>query len=247
MRLAGARVLVTGADGGIGRVLAPLLAARGASLVLTGLDAEVLAAQAESLSGEHLPWALEGASDAFALGEKAGEVDAVVHSAGVGHRGLVEEMAVERMAAVVALDLTVPMALTRAVLPGMIARRRGHLCFVGSIAGEVAVAQEAAYAAAKGGLSVFADSLRLEVLARGVEVSLVAPAAVATDFFANRGSAYHRRRPAPMPPERVAGAIVRAIETARPVTVVPQWMTTAVWVRGFAPRLYDRLVTRFDR
>lgn len=246
MRLHGARVLLTGAEGGIGRVLAPLLVARGADLILSGLDAESLAAQADALSCQHLPWSLDSADAALALAERAGPVDVVVHGAGLGHRGPVAEMTVERIDQVVTLDLTVPVALTRAVLPHMLAQGRGHLCFLGSIAGEVPVAQEAVYAGAKGGLAVFADSVRLEVAGRGVEVSVVAPAAVDTDFFRRRGSAYHRSRPAPMPPHRVASAIVRAVEAGTPLTVVPAWMTAAVRVRGLAPRLYDRLTRRFD-
>lgn len=246
MRLAGARVLLTGADGGIGRVLAPRLAARGADLVLTGLDPDRLAAQAADLRCEHVPWTLGSAADAFALGDKVGPVDVVVHGAGLGHRGPVEDMTVERIDELVTLDLTVPIALTRAVLPAMLDRGRGHVCFVGSIAGQVAVAEEAAYAAAKGGLALFADSLRLEVVHRGVEVSVVAPAAVDTEFFAHRGVPYHRRRPAPMAPEVVAGAVVRAVERSVPVTVLPRWMALAVAVRAVAPRLYDRLAGRFD-
>lgn len=247
MRLDGARVLLTGADGGIGRMLAPVLAARGAHLVLTGLVAESLAAQARSLSCEHLPWTLGSAGDAFALGEKVGPVDVVIHNAGIGHRGRVEDMTAEGIDALVALDLTVPIALTRAVLPAMLDRGIGHLCFIGSIAGQVPVAREAAYAGAKGGLAVFAAALRLEVAHRGIGVSVVAPAAVDTDFFDHRGAPYHRAHPAPMAPERVADAVVRAVDRDTPVTVVPRWMTAAVRVRGAAPHLYDRLARRFDR
>jgi short-subunit dehydrogenase len=246
VRLAGARVLLTGADGGIGRVLAPLLADRGAHLVLTGLDAQTLSSQAGSLGGQAIPFPLGSAADAYALGEKAGPVDIVIHGAGLGHRGLVEQMTPERIEQLVSLDLTAPIALTRAVLPAMLERGSGHVCFVGSIAGQLAVAQEAAYAGAKGGLAVFADSLRLEVAHRGVQVSVVAPAAVDTGFFANRGEAYHRQKPAPMPADRVARAIVRAVEGGRATSIVPEWMTVAVRIRGVSPRTYDRLVRRFD-
>ena len=247
MRLHGARVLLTGAEGGIGRVLAPLLADRGAHLILSGLDAESLAAQAAALECRYLPWALDSTADAFALGERAGPVDVVIHGAGIGQRGRVEDLTAERIDEVMSLDLAVPVALTCAVLPHMLARGSGHVSFLGSVAGQVPVAQEAAYAGAKGGLAVFADSLRLEMAGRGVEVSVLAPAAVDTDFFRRRGVAYHRSRPAPMPPQRVASAIVRAVESGTPLTVVPAWMTAAVRVRGVAPRLYDRLAHRFDR
>jgi short-subunit dehydrogenase len=239
--------LLTGADGGIGRVLAPLLAQRGARLVLTGLGKDALIDQAAELGGQAVPWSLGSAADAEALAAAAGPVDAVVHGAGLGHRGPVAEMTAAQVERLVAINLTVPLALTRALLPPMLGAGHGHVCFVGSIAGMVAVADESAYAAAKGGLALFADSLRLEVAPAGVEVSLVAPAAVATDFFTHRGQAYHRQRPAPMPPERVAHAIVRALETGRPTTVVPGWMNVAVRLRGASPRGYDRLVARFDR
>ena len=247
MKLAGARVLLTGADGGIGRVLAPMLAERGAQLVLAGLDADALMAQALPLDAEALALVARVGRRRVCAGRLlVGPVDVVVHGAGLGHRGRVEEMTPARIEQLVSLDLTVPIALTRTLLPAMLARGRGHVCFVGSIAGQLAVAQEAAYAAAKGGLAVFADSLRLEVAHRGVEISVVAPAAVDTDFFAHRGAAYHRRRPTPMRPDRVAGAILRAVEANRATTIVPGWMAVAVRLRGLTPRTYDRLVRRFD-
>ena len=107
------------------------------------------------------------------------------------------------IARLVALNLTAPILLTRAVLPDMLARGRGHLGFVGSIAGRLGVREEAVYSATKAGLSVFADSLRHETAGHGIVITELVPAVVDTAFFVTPGSPL--RPPLPPPGARRAG------------------------------------------
>jgi short-subunit dehydrogenase len=244
VRVADATALVTGSSRGIGAAVACRLAARGARLVLHGRDGPSLEALAAELSAaaHAVDLCAPGAPDLLA--RQAGSVDVLVHCAGVGWRGSLTAMTAEEVHRMLALNLRAPIDLTRALLPGMLERRRGHIAFVSSIAGLTGVEHEAVYSASKAGLSAFADSLALELAGSGVTVSTVAPGAVDTDFWTARGGAYDRRFPRPMSAGRVADVIVHDIEQGGGSRVVPRWLTVAPAVRSVAPGMYRRLARR---
>jgi short-subunit dehydrogenase len=246
MELCGRVCLVTGATGGIGRAVAERLAARGARLVLTARHGDAVSSLAAATGGRALPADLTEPDERDGLVRQAGPVDVVVHAAGEGHLGVCAKLAPERLEHLVALNVTAPIELTDALLPGMLERGRGHIVFVGSIAGRVGRGREAAYAATKGAVSVFADSLRAEVRGTGIEVLLVTPGAVATRFFEHRGTPYDRRWPRPVSAERVAEALVDGIEAGRAEITVPRWLDLPVRLRGAAPGLFRELAARFD-
>lgn len=246
MRLAGARCLVTGATGGIGSAVARELAARQADLIVTGRSPEQLSALASSVTARTIERDLTEPGAVVVLAEEAGPVDVVVHSAGLGLYGAVAGLDTGRLEQLVRLNVTVPLTLTAALLPGMLERKRGCVVLVGSIAGRVGRGREAAYAATKGAVSLFADSLRSELLGTGVGVVLVTPGPVATGFFERRGVPYDRTWPRPVRPGRVAAAIVSAIEADRAEVTIPRWLGLPVRLRGAAPALYRALAGRFD-
>jgi short-subunit dehydrogenase len=135
------------------------------------------------------------------------------------------------------------MLLTSRLLPDMLAVGRGHIAFLGSIAGLTPVAHEAVYAATKSGLLTYADSLRLEVAGRGITVSTTAPSAVDTDFWKQRH--YERRIPAMLAADRVGRTVVDVIEGEVPRRVIPRWLAVVPALRAFAPGNYRRLAVRF--
>ena len=145
----------------------------------------------------------------------------------------------------VRVNLGAPVRLTRALIPGMLERRRGHVVNVASVAGHVGVPDEAVYAATKAGLITFSDSLRYELDGTGVGVSVVSPGVVDTPFFERRGRAYDRRFPKPIATELVAEAILRAIRTGKPQVFVPAWGSFPARLRGGLPGLYRTLARRF--
>ncbi len=251
MRLAGAVALVTGASSGIGRAAAVLLAGRGASTALAGRDDRALAAVAERTGGQALTADLTEPGGAERLAEQVlerwGRVDLLVNNAGAGWAGDLAAMPLETAERLVALNLLGPVRLTRLLLPGMLERGRGHLVYVTSIAGATGVAREAVYAATKAGLATFADSVREEVAGRGVTVSVVVPGVVDTAFFDRRGSAYDRAWPVPVPAERVARALLRAVESDRAEVFAPAWTRLPARLKGAAPGLYRTLALRFGQ
>ncbi|MGO8886009.1 MAG: SDR family NAD(P)-dependent oxidoreductase [Streptosporangiaceae bacterium] len=249
MRLAGAVALVTGGSSGIGAATARALAAAGARPLIAGRDQDRLEAVARETGGLALEADLAEPGGPVKLAQAAldvaGRVDLLVSNAGVGWAGPIGQLTETKVQELVTVNLTAPMQLTAQLAPGMIARGSGRLVFVSSIAGTTGVRGEAAYAASKGGLGYFAESLGYELADSGVGVSLVVPGVVDTPFFERRGTPYRRSRPAPISAERVARAIVAAAHQERRVVFVPRWMRVPVWLHGTAPEAYRFLASRF--
>lgn len=251
MRLDGAAALVTGGSSGIGAAVARALAAGGARPLIAGRDPARLQAVATETGGLALAADLAAAGGpaelAAAASEAAGPggIDLLVNNAGIGWAGPIEQMTAEQVAGIIAVDLTAPIQLTRLLVPGMVARGHGHVVFVSSIAGATGVRGEAVYSAAKAGLGCFAESLGHELAGRGVGVSVIVPGVIDTPFFERRGRPYDRRKPTPLPPQRVATALITAVERDQSVVFVPRWMRFPAWLHGALPGTFRRLAARF--
>lgn len=249
MRLKDAVALVTGASSGIGAATAAALAGAGTTVLLTGRDSARLADVASQTGGVALAADLAAADGPARLAEAAtaatASIDILVNNAGLGYSGPIGEITSEKISELVTVNLTAAIELTRLLVPAMIDRGRGRLVFVSSIAGVTGVPGEAVYAATKAGLVTFAESLAYELAGSGVGVSVIIPAVIDTPFFDRRGKPYGRTRPAPVPAERVAQAIVAAVARDRNVAYVPRWMRVPAWLHGAAPATFRALAGRF--
>jgi NAD(P)-dependent dehydrogenase (short-subunit alcohol dehydrogenase family) len=249
MRLSGAVALVTGGSSGIGAATACALGRAGAKPLIAGRDEARLAAVAARAGGIPLVADLSEPGGPGRLAEAAlrmaGPIDLVICNAGVGWAGPTWDMPADRVTELLAVDLAAPIRLSQLLVPGMRDRGRGRIVFVSSIVAATGVREEAVYAAAKAGLTGFAESLAFELAGSGVGVSVVVPGVVDTPFYARRGRAYQRRRPVPVRPERVARAVLRAAEADRPAVFVPGWTRFPVWLHGAAPATFRALATRF--
>jgi short-subunit dehydrogenase len=254
VRLGGAVVLVTGASRGIGAATAEQLAARGATPVLVARDAAALADVARRTGGTALPADLARSGAAAEVVDRAlaahGRLDGVVANAGLGHAGPVAAMTDARLAALVDLNVRGTLELARAAAAAFAAAPAGPagrgIVFVTSIAGAVGVPGESVYSATKAAVEAFAVVLREELRPGGVGVSTVLPGVVETGFFETRGVPYDRRVPRPVPPARVAAAVVRALERGTPRTVVPRWLAFPAWLSAALPGPYRALARRFS-
>lgn len=181
------RALVTGAGGGLGLGLAGYLAERGHEVWLSDLDradveraAGALAPQGHVVHGLELDVTSGAAIRAAveSLGDRG--VDLLVNNAGLQHVAPLEDFPPERWALLVAVMLTGPAMLSRALLPGMRRRNFGRIVNVGSIHSLVASPYKSAYVAAKHGLAGLTKTLALETADVDVTVNTVCPAYVRT-------------------------------------------------------------------
>src|SRR5215207_2931294 len=243
MDLRGQRTLLTGATGGLGGTIARALAARGARLVLTGRRLEVLEPLAEEVSAETLVSDLSDRAEPARLAEAAGEVDVFVSNAGIPGSGPIAEYTTEQLDRALDVNLRAPMLLTHALLPGMVARDRGHVVFVSSLVAKVTTPGSAIYAATKIGLRAFSLALRQDLHGTGVSTSVVFPTMVRdAGMYAETGAQLPSWAPELPDPGDVAAAVVRAIERDRAeVDVAPLSMRAAGVAASVAPETVARL------
>jgi short-subunit dehydrogenase len=216
--LASKTVLLSGATGGLGRAIAAALAGRGATLVLSSRKPEALDELAGILPGDgHRTVVADLAEpDAAArLAADAGPIDVLVANAGLPGTGRLEDFSPEELGRVLRVNLEAPIRLTHEILPRMQERGSGHLVYVTSLAGKAVTPRASLYAATKFGLRGFALGLREDLWKRGIGVSLVTPG------FVREAGMFHDSGAKPPPglgtttPDKVAEAVVTAIERNR--------------------------------
>lgn len=185
--LSGKTALVTGASGGIGGAIAKALHGQGAKVVLSGTRAEALEAVKAELGG-NVFIAVANLSDIAsvealpkAAEEAAGSpIDILVNNAGITKDNLFMRMKDEEWDQVIAVNLTAPFRLSRAVLRGMMKKRWGRIIQITSIVGATGNPGQGNYAAAKAGLVGMTKSLAAEVASRNITVNAVAPGFIQT-------------------------------------------------------------------
>jgi len=188
--LSGKTALVTGASGGIGGAVAKTLHAQGATVVLSGTRAEALQTLAGELGNRvHVITAnLSNIDDVEALipaAEKAaGQIDILVHNAGITRDNLFLRMKDEEWDQVIAVNLTAGFRLARAAIKGMMRRRSGRVIFITSVVGVTGNPGQGNYAASKAGLIGMAKALGQEIASRNVTVNCVAPGFIETAMTA---------------------------------------------------------------
>jgi len=236
VKLDGARVLLTGATGGLGQAIARGLHARGAILTLTGRRAEVLEPLAAEVGGRVIVSDLAEADAPARLLAEAGEIDVLVANAGLPGSGRLNSFTPEEIDRALDVNLRAPMLLAHGLTEAMVARGRGHLLFMSSLSGRAASPGTSVYAATKFGLRGFALALREDLAPKGVGVSVILPGFISdAGMFADSG--------AKLPPfvgtkrpEDVARAVVKAIEANRAeLDVAPLPLRAGAHLAALAP------------
>lgn len=188
MSLEGKVALVTGASRGIGRSIAEVLVARGATVIGTATSDSGADAISTYLGEKGKGFALNVTDPASiesvlkAINEQFGSIDILVNNAGITRDNLLMRMKDEEWMDILDTNLTSIFRLSKAVLRGMMKKRHGRIINVGSVVGTMGNAGQTNYAAAKAGVIGFTKSMAREVASRGVTVNTVAPGFIATDM-----------------------------------------------------------------
>ncbi|WP_040686927.1 SDR family oxidoreductase [Nocardia vinacea] len=239
--LKGARVLITGAGRGIGQSTAELFAAKGAEIAIADVDTVAAESAAAAIGARAYELDVRARDQWDKVVADFGAVDVLVNNAGVMPAGafLDESDAVGR--ATIDINVWGLIHGMRAVVPGMIERRRGHVVNVASLAGKIPVAGLAVYNASKFAAVGLSAATRLEFAPQGVSVSCVMPSAVRTRL--SSGLALGKGMPT-VEPEDVAAAILQTCETRKAEVAVPNYLGPIDIALAAAPERAVRLVRR---
>jgi NADP-dependent 3-hydroxy acid dehydrogenase YdfG len=247
VQLDGSTALLTGATGGIGQAIAEALEAAGARVLLSGRRTELLEEVRARLGDRAacLPSDLAEPGAAAELAARAGEVDLLVANAGLPGSGRLDGFTPDEIDRALDVNLRAPMQLTRALLPGMLERRRGHLVFISSLSGKVASSGSSVYSATKFGLRGFAAGLREDLHLTGVGVTVVYPGFVSeAGMFADSGARLPRWV-GTVTPERVAEAVAQGVERDRAeIEVAPLSLRIGTFAGSIAPLTVARIQRR---
>ncbi len=239
--LNGARVLLTGASGGIGNAIAHGLRDKGAHMLLTGRRREAL----EALDGEPIVADLSDRDAVAQLLEQAGRVDVLVANAALPGSGRLDSYSPEEIDRALDVNLRAPIQLTRALVPQMVERGSGHIVLISSLSGKVPAAYSSIYSATKFGLRGFGLSLNDELHDTHVGVSIIAPGFIRdAGMFADSGAELPPGA-GTRTPQDVSDAVVRAIETGRQeLDVAPLSFRMGARFFGVAPGLMAAIQRR---
>jgi uncharacterized protein len=246
VNVAGRTVLLTGATGGLGNAIARALADRGAKLLLTGRRTDVLDPLAEELGGRALAADLADHAAVEKLAAAAADTDVLVANAGLPADGPVLEYTPEQIDRALDVNLRAPIFLARALTPGMVQRRRGHVVLMSSIGGIATTPGSALYSATKFGVRGFGLALRQDLRGTGVGVTVIHPSFIAeAGMFAESGVKLPPGA-SPRRPRDVAAAVVRAIERGpAEIMVAPILLRVGTHLAGLAPAPLAAVSRRF--
>ncbi|WP_417538611.1 SDR family oxidoreductase [Marinobacter sp.] len=254
-------IWITGASSGIGEALAARFAQEGANLVLSarreselarvaercrnkGLSADqVLVLPLDVTDWDALPGAVQTVLDQF------GQIDLLINNAGVSQRSLCVDTDMSVYRQLLDVDVLGQIALTKAVLPHMLARGAGHIAVTASVAGKVGAPLRTGYCAAKHAVMGFFDSLRTEVEGQGIHISTIVPGFIRTDIA--RSALDGDGKTSDMEDEDIingmdvadcAEVVVKGLNSKkREIAVGKGKEMAALWVKRLSPELLFRL------
>jgi short-subunit dehydrogenase len=259
MNLDGCSALITGASAGIGRELARQLAPRALALVLVARREERLSELRDELLNRNAQLNVNtrdvDLSDRAEIEELVRwleqnkiDIDFLINNAGLGDYGPFATSDVRRNEEMLQVNIVALTALTRALLPQMIARKRGAILNVSSSAGFLPIPEFNVYAATKAYVNSFTESLRAEVRGKGISVTALCPGPVHTEFgdVAARGDDEPRSGPefTYVSVQQVVRDALAAIESDKPLVIPGFVMKLGMFLVRITPMLILRVAWR---
>lgn len=258
-RLAGARIILTGASFGIGEALARELARHKSRLVLAARSGERLDTLAKELKANGVevlvvPTDVTDPAQRQRLVDEAvrayGGIDILINNAGVGATGNFREATEERLRRVFEINFFGTTELTRLALPHLPKGRQPMIVNVSSVIGRRAIPGYTEYCASKFALCGWSEALRGELAQQGIHVLLVNPGLIETPFrdhLVEDRLQSRDQRPKAMSAERCARIIVRAMQRRQNELVITVSGKALLWVNRLAPWFVDWAMNRYAR
>jgi short-subunit dehydrogenase len=244
--------LITGASSGIGAALAKRLARLGDHVILVARRIRLLQEVANDIAraggtSEVMRCDVTAGEAARACVEevlqKHGRIDRLILNAGGGGRTPAERLTAEEMRAAMDLNLFGVVYFVEAAMPALLKQGSGHIVAIGSIAGFRGLPRAASYGAAKAALMNYIESLRIDLAAKGIAVTLAAPG-----FVVTKDTRKQRAKPMAMQLEPAVEILARSILERRRYVAFPATLTWIARVMRLLPAgLYDRLIRRLDK
>ncbi|XP_062967077.1 dehydrogenase/reductase SDR family member 7B isoform X2 [Cynocephalus volans] len=258
-------VVITGATSGLGKECAKVFYSAGSKLVLCGRNGEALEELIRELTTSratkvqtHKPCTVTfDLTDPGAVVAAAAEilqcfgyVDILINNAGISYRGTIIDTTVDVDKRVMETNYFGPVALTKALLPSMIERRRGHVVAISSIQGKISIPFRSAYAASKHATQAFFDCLRAEMEQYEIEVTVISPGYIHTNLSLNATTADGSRYGATdkttaqgRNPVEVAQDVLAAVgKKEKDVILADLLPSLAIYLRTLAPGLFFSLM-----
>src|SRR5215207_4334123 len=255
MDIKGKVIIVTGASSGIGEATARQFGQEGAKVVLAarridrleslaqeidamGTGAETLVVQADLSKLEDIQSLISQTLSKF------GRIDVLVNNAGFGRLDWLENLDPKKdIQAQFDVNVLGVVQTTRQALPVMIKQRSGHIINMCSMAGLVATPTYTIYAACKHAVHGFSEALRREVKPWGIDVSMIYPGGVTTEFGAHAGIKRKTNATTPrfmlLTAEQVGQAVVKLVRSPRPMLIIPWLWSFTVWMNRNLNALVD--------
>lgn len=252
-RWAGRRVLITGGSSGIGKQVAADLLRKGAHVGIVADDPDKLdkaASELQQISSNVWSRACDVAvlDDVRAMArdyrQSVDAPDVLINNAGYAVYYTFEQTPAEEIQRLFQVNLVGAALVTREFLPDMIRAGGGHVVMMASIAGRIPMTPCGVYSASKHGLVALAEILKIETARFNVNVHVVCPGRVETDFFAHESFQTRAHRPESartIPIELVSHAVTAAVARNRFMTYVPWYYGLLAWLAAAAPWVFKPL------
>lgn len=253
------KVWITGASSGIGEQIAYAFASEGAHLILSARNKSELERVKNSCTGAskvdivildiaNHPEIFTIARDVVA---KVGAIDVLVNNAGISQRSLAKETDFEVDTHIVNVDLLGTIAMTKAVLPSMLAQKSGQIVVISSLMGKFGAPMRSTYAAAKHGLHGFFDTLRAELFDDNIQVLMVCPGFIRTNISLNAVTADGSKQGTMdnatskgIDPSVLAAKILKALRNGKEEIYVGGREVMGIYLKRFFPRILSRVVRK---
>jgi len=260
MKLQGKKVWITGAGSGIGEAMARQLSGVASLIIISALEEDDLKRVAHEIACEQthievLPFDLADTTQVELAGQhvlrKFGGVDVLINNGGISQRSLVMDAidTVERK--IMEINFFSYVHLTRLMLPAMVQQGAGHIAVTSSMVGKFGFPLRSTYAASKHAVEGYFETLGLEMVKKGIRVTIASPGRIRTNISLNAVSASGQKhgmldpgQAGGMSAVRCAQKYLRAIEKDRWETYIGNSELLMIWFKRFCPPLFRRIAMK---